>query len=83
MTVKDVLDAVVGVTAGAVKPRVRKREDGLSVGHILDRRHQKGKIRVPEDRKALPEVPTSVQLELDQLGEDLRSSLQGLDSDII
>ena len=38
---------------------------------------------MPEDRKALPEVPTSVQLELDQLGEDLRSSLQGLDSDII
>jgi hypothetical protein len=44
------------------------------VGHVLDRRHRKGKVRVPEDKKAIAEVPESYKEELQELGTRLHQA---------
>jgi hypothetical protein len=51
------------------------------VGHVLDPRHRKGRIRVPEEKKALPEVSPARKKELQVLGERLHSELRTLSPD--
>jgi hypothetical protein len=57
-------------TRPATKQRNRRSRDKPFVGHVLDRRHRKGKVQVPEEKKATVEVPESYQKELQQLGQN-------------
>ena len=56
------------LTRPAPKQRNRRSRDEPFVGHVLDHRHRKGKVRVPEEKKATVEVPESYRKELQQLG---------------
>ena len=79
--VKDTLEELVSQTDSTPKLRLRERREGVLVGHVLDRRHRKGKVRVPEDKKAIAEVPDSYQKELRDLGEKLHQATLKIASD--
>ena len=41
----------------AAKKKLRMDASSPVLGHVLDRRHRRGKVRIPEEKKAVPEVP--------------------------
>ena len=53
------------------------------MGHVLDARHQRGKVKVPERNKALLAVSIDYQSRLERLGENIRTSLEELDADTL
>ena len=58
-----------------------QRDKAPVVGHILDRRHRKGKIKVPEEKKALPAVDKHKIQELKEVGICLHIALSELDEE--
>ena len=72
--VKDTLEELVHHTDSALKSRVGRGRKEHLIGHVLDRRHRKGKVRVPEDKKALAEVPESYKEGLRRLGKKLQQA---------
>jgi hypothetical protein len=76
IVVRDAMDDLLRDADLTPRPRARTRPDGLSIGHILDKRHRKGRIRVPEDKKAISKVPEAYRKGLKELGERLHCLLQ-------
>ena len=79
--VKDTLEELVHRTDSTPKPRIRNGREEHLVGHVLDRRRRKGKVWVPEDKKAIAEVPDSYKKELRDLGKRLHQATIGIAPD--
>ena len=47
----------------------------------MDARHRRGKVKVPERKKAIPAVTTKYRMDLERLGEAIRPGLEELAAD--